>query len=48
MNFPINGKVYIFDRYGKLIKDLDPKGTGWNGNFLEDNATIRLLVQSFS
>ena len=31
--FQPNSKVYIFDRYGKLIKDLDPKGTGWNGNF---------------
>ncbi|NNK83835.1 MAG: T9SS type B sorting domain-containing protein [Flavobacteriaceae bacterium] len=25
--------VYIFDRYGKLIKQLDPKGPGWDGTF---------------
>jgi len=23
--------VYIFDRYGKLIKELNPRGAGWNG-----------------
>jgi len=25
--------VYIFDRYGKLLKQLNPRGEGWNGNF---------------
>ena len=25
--------IYIFDRYGKLIKQLDPKGPGWDGTF---------------
>ncbi len=23
--------IYIFDRYGKLLKQLDPKGSGWDG-----------------
>ncbi|MGM5470941.1 T9SS type B sorting domain-containing protein [Flavobacteriaceae bacterium LMO-SS05] len=31
--FTQNSKVYIFDRYGKLIKQLDPRGVGWNGSF---------------
>jgi len=26
-------KVYIFDRFGKLLKELDPLSEGWNGNF---------------
>ncbi len=25
--------IYIFDRYGKLIKQISPTGTGWDGNF---------------
>ncbi|MBD0832063.1 T9SS type B sorting domain-containing protein [Aestuariibaculum sediminum] len=25
--------VYIYDRYGKLIKQLDPLGIGWDGTF---------------
>jgi gliding motility-associated-like protein len=24
-------KIYIFDRYGKLIKQLSPAGAGWDG-----------------
>lgn len=28
-----SAKIYIFDRFGKLIKQLDPAGTGWNGTF---------------
>ncbi|PZR07020.1 MAG: hypothetical protein DI539_24170 [Flavobacterium psychrophilum] len=28
-----NSKIYIFDRYGKLLADVDPKGIGWDGNF---------------
>jgi gliding motility-associated-like protein len=23
--------IYIFDRYGKLLKELSPNGEGWNG-----------------
>lgn len=26
-------KVLIYDRYGKLIKQLDPKGKGWDGTY---------------
>ncbi len=26
-------KIYIFDRYGKLLKQLSPTGTGWNGTY---------------
>ena len=28
-----NSRVYIFDRYGKLLKELNPRGAGWNGYF---------------
>ncbi|MBU3821688.1 T9SS type B sorting domain-containing protein [Flavobacteriaceae bacterium XHP0103] len=31
--FSQNSKIYIFDRYGKLIKQLNPRGDGWDGNF---------------
>ena len=31
--FQPNSKIYVFDRYGKLIKELDPRGTGWDGTF---------------
>lgn len=27
------GKIFIFDRYGKLLKELSPTGPGWDGNF---------------
>ncbi|MCM5663958.1 T9SS type B sorting domain-containing protein [Galbibacter mesophilus] len=26
-----NSAIYIFDRHGRLIKELDPKGIGWDG-----------------
>ncbi len=32
-NFP-NAKIYIFDRYGKLLKQLSPMSRGWNGRYL--------------
>ncbi|MEZ7503788.1 choice-of-anchor L domain-containing protein [Flavobacterium sp. Arc2] len=28
-----NPNIYIFDRYGKLLKQLTPNGTGWDGTF---------------
>ena len=28
-----NAKIYIFDRYGKLIKQINPTGDGWNGMY---------------
>ena len=27
-------KIYIFDRYGKLLKELDPLSPGWDGTFI--------------
>jgi gliding motility-associated-like protein len=27
--------VYIFDRYGKLLKQISPMGSGWDGNYLD-------------
>ena len=29
--FQPNTKIQIFDRFGKLIKELNPLGEGWNG-----------------
>ncbi|HSD13687.1 MAG TPA: T9SS type B sorting domain-containing protein [Flavobacterium sp.] len=31
--FYTNSKIYIFDRYGKLLKQMAPNGEGWNGIF---------------
>ena len=31
--FQSNSSIYIFDRYGKLLKQLDPLGAGWDGTF---------------
>jgi gliding motility-associated-like protein len=28
-----NAKIYIFDRYGKLLKQISPTGQGWDGTF---------------
>ena len=28
--------IYIFDRYGKLIKQISPSGLGWDGTFLDN------------
>ncbi|WP_111685615.1 T9SS type B sorting domain-containing protein, partial [Winogradskyella tangerina] len=28
-----SAKIYIFDRYGKLLKQLSPGGPGWNGTY---------------
>lgn len=30
-------KIYIFDRYGKLLKQLDPKEIGWDGMYNQKN-----------
>jgi valyl-tRNA synthetase len=32
-----NAKIYIFDRYGKLIKQIIPAGQGWDGTFNGQN-----------
>ncbi|MBA4275508.1 T9SS type B sorting domain-containing protein [Flavobacterium sp.] len=29
----LNSRIYIFDRYGKLLKDISPNGPGWDGNY---------------
>ncbi|OAB81633.1 T9SS type B sorting domain-containing protein [Cochleicola gelatinilyticus] len=28
-----SAKIYIFDRYGKLLKQISPTGNGWDGTF---------------
>ncbi|WP_445457532.1 choice-of-anchor L domain-containing protein [Flavobacterium sp. HNIBRBA15423] len=28
-----SSKIYIFDRFGKLLKQINPLGNGWNGTF---------------
>ena len=33
-DFNADSKVYIFDRYGKLLKQLDPLSEGWDGTYL--------------
>jgi gliding motility-associated-like protein len=30
----INNKMYIFDRYGKLLKEIATDGAGWDGTYL--------------
>ncbi|WP_134145276.1 T9SS type B sorting domain-containing protein [Flavobacterium sp. 270] len=29
----INERIYIFDRFGKLLKEMDTKDAGWNGTY---------------
>lgn len=29
----VNTKIHVFDRFGKLIKELFPSGTGWDGTY---------------
>lgn len=31
--FQPNTKILIFDRYGKLLRELNPLGSGWDGNY---------------
>ncbi|AEH00200.1 T9SS type B sorting domain-containing protein [Lacinutrix sp. 5H-3-7-4] len=31
-NYP-DAKIYIFDRFGKLLKQISPLGDGWNGTY---------------
>jgi gliding motility-associated-like protein len=38
--FQPNTKVLIFDRYGKLIKELNPVGPGWDGTFNGQNMPV--------
>ena len=32
-NFQANSSIFIFDRYGKLLKELDPLSVGWDGTY---------------
>ena len=32
-DFQAKTKIYIFDRHGKLLKELDPLTEGWDGNY---------------
>jgi len=29
----LNARIFIFDRYGKLLKQISPQGPGWDGTF---------------
>ena len=29
-----NGIIFIYDRYGKLLKQLNSQGPGWDGTFI--------------
>ncbi|WP_460218351.1 T9SS type B sorting domain-containing protein [Psychroserpens sp. MEBiC05023] len=33
INSQPSAKIYIFDRYGKLLKQLSPTGAGWDGTY---------------
>jgi len=33
INAQPNAQIFIFDRFGKLLKQLNPSGNGWNGTF---------------
>ena len=33
MTMKSSAKIYIFDRYGKLLKQISPTGKGWDGTF---------------
>ena len=33
MTMKSRSKIYIFDRYGKLLTQISPTGEGWDGTF---------------
>ena len=33
INFLESAEIYIFNRYGKLLKQINPTGEGWNGDY---------------
>ena len=33
MDNQVNAKIYIYDRFGKLLKSISPLGSGWDGTF---------------
>ena len=36
-NDPMNVSIFVFDRYGKLLTQVFPDGTGWDGTFAGNN-----------
>ena len=32
-NYYVNSNIFIFNRYGKFITQIDPRGEGWDGTF---------------
>ncbi len=30
----LDSRIFIFDRYGKLLKEISPSGTAWDGNYI--------------
>lgn len=30
----LSSRIFIFDRYGKLLKEISPKGAGWDGTYI--------------
>ncbi len=30
----LNSRIYIFDRFGKLLKDISPRDPGWDGTYI--------------
>ena len=37
LNEQLKSKIYIFDRYGKLITEIKPSGDGWDGSLNGEN-----------
>lgn len=37
LNTQANAKIYIFDRFGKLLKEISPSGTGWDGTYNQNS-----------
>ena len=35
-----NTKIFIYDRYGKLLKQINPVGLGWDGKFNGDDLAV--------
>jgi len=37
LDMQVNSKICIFDRFGKLIKEIFPSGTGWDGTYNQND-----------
>ncbi len=33
LSYQLESKIYIFDRYGKLLKEIRPQSRGWDGTY---------------